>query len=105
VGDQAVGLQGTACDLLSDYNGLQVTLRKQFSYGFLMQGAYTFSKSLTNSNNLTASGNDLTNTAQQYGPSWFNPPRQFVMNYIWDYRSASTVAFWAECWRAGISPV
>ncbi len=84
VGYQAVGLQGTAYDLISNYNSLQVTVRKQFSHGFMMQGAYTYSKSLTNENQLTANMNDASNTAAQYGPSYFNRPSRFIMNYSWD---------------------
>ena len=84
VGYQAVGLQGTAYDLVSNYNSLQATLRKQFSHGFLVQAAYTFSKSLTNSNQLSANSNNAGDTAQQYGPSWFNRPNRFTINYSWD---------------------
>ena len=84
LGYQAVGLQGTAYDLVSNYNSVQVTARKQFSHGFTLQAAYTFSKSLTNENGLVANGNDPLNTAQQYGPSYFNRPSRFIMNYSWD---------------------
>lgn len=84
VGYQAVGLQGTAYDLISDYNSFQATLRKQFSHGFLLQAAYTFSKSLTNSNQISANSNNASDTAQQYGPSWFNRPNRFIVNYSWD---------------------
>ena len=84
LGYQPVGLQGTAYDLISNYNSLQATLRKQFSHGFLVQAAYTFSKSLTNSNQLSANSNNASDTAQQYGPSWFNRPNRFIVNYSWD---------------------
>ena len=84
LGYQAVGLQGTAYDLISNYNSLQATVRKQFSHGFLMQAAYTYSKSLTNSNQESANSNDASNTAQQYGPSWFNRPNRFIINYSYD---------------------
>ncbi len=84
VGYQAVGLQGTAYDLISNYNSFQATLRKQFSRGFLLQAAYTFSKSLTNVNQLSANSNNAGDTHQQYGPSWFNRPNRFIINYSWD---------------------
>ncbi|HTR35324.1 MAG TPA: carboxypeptidase-like regulatory domain-containing protein [Bryobacteraceae bacterium] len=84
LGYQAVGLQGTAYDLISNYNSLQATLRKQFSHGLTLQAAYTFSKSLSNSNQESANSNDASNTAQQYGPSWFNRPNRFVINYSYD---------------------
>ena len=84
LGYQAVGLQGTAYDLISNYNSLQATLRKQFSHGLTLQAAYTYSKSLTNSNQESANSNDANNTAQQYGPSWFNRPNRFIINYSYD---------------------
>jgi hypothetical protein len=84
LGYQAVGLQGTAYDLISNYNSLQATLRKQLSHGFTFQAAYTYSKSLTNSNELSANSNDASNTAQQYGPSWYNRPNRFIISYSWD---------------------
>jgi len=84
LGYQAVGLQGTAYDLISNYNSLQATVRKQFSHGLLMQAAYTYSKSLTNSNQLSANSNNASDTAQQYGPSWFNRPNRFIINYSYD---------------------
>ncbi len=47
LGYQPVGLQGTGYDGIYNYNSLQVTVRKQFSHGLTMQGAYTWSKDLT----------------------------------------------------------
>ena len=84
LGYQAVGLQGTGYDLISNYNSLQATVRKQFSHGLVLQGAYTFSKSLTNENELVADMNNASNTAAQYGPSYFNRPQRLVVNYSWD---------------------
>ena len=40
------GLTGTAFDGSSNYNSLQVTVRKAFSHGFTMQASYTWSKDL-----------------------------------------------------------
>ncbi|HLK48506.1 MAG TPA: carboxypeptidase regulatory-like domain-containing protein [Bryobacteraceae bacterium] len=84
LGYQAAGLQGTAYDLIESYNSLQVTVRKQLSRGFLVQGAYTYSKSLTNSFINTANSNLSTDTAQQYGPSEFSRPNRLVVNYGYD---------------------
>jgi len=78
------GLQGSAFDGVSNYNSLQVTVRKQLSRGFSLQGAYTFSKSLTNIYDTTANSNDANNLAQQMGPSNFNRPQRLVLNYSWD---------------------
>ena len=84
LGYQAIGLQGTAYDLVETYNSLQATVRKQFSHGFLMQAAYTWSKSLTNSFINTANSNLSTDTSQQYGPSNFNRPQRLIVNYGYD---------------------
>ena len=78
------GLQGSAFDGISNYNSLQVTVRKQLSHGLSLQGAYTWSKSLTNIYETTANSNDANNLAQQYGPSDFNRPQRLVVNYSWD---------------------
>jgi hypothetical protein len=78
------GLLGTGYDLISNYNSLQVTVRKQFSHGFTMQAAYTWSKSLTNSNENSANYNDASDTHQQYGPSYFNRPQRFIINYSYE---------------------
>lgn len=78
------GLLGTGYDLISNYNSLQVTLRKQFSRGLTMQAAYTWSKSLTNSSENSANYNNASDLAQQYGPSYFNRPHRFIVNYTYD---------------------
>jgi hypothetical protein len=89
LGYQPVGVQGTAFDGMSNYNSLQVTLRKSFSHGILMQASYTYSKDLTNINYYSggavgANINDPHNLAQQYGPAYFNRPQRFVVNYSYD---------------------
>jgi hypothetical protein len=78
------GLLGTGYDLISNYNSLQVTLRKQFSRGLTIQAAYTWSKSLTNSTENSANYNNASDLAQQYGPSYFNRPHRFIVNYTYD---------------------
>jgi Carboxypeptidase regulatory-like domain/TonB-dependent Receptor Plug Domain len=82
------GVDETAFDGVSNYNSLQVTLRKQFSHGFLMQASYTFSKDLSDIEAiLTGSGansNVPTALAQQYGPVGFSHPQRFVVNYSYD---------------------
>jgi len=84
LGMTPTGLEGTAFDLSSNYNSLQVTVRKQFSHGFTMQGAYTWSKALTDSFDNSANVNNANNLAQQYGPAYFNRPNRFVVNYNYD---------------------
>jgi hypothetical protein len=84
LGYQAIGLQGTAYDAYANYNSFQATVRKQFSRGFSLQGAYTWSKNMT-----VLSGNGQTNVnnavdmAQQYAPSNFSRPQRFVINYLY----------------------
>ncbi len=82
------GVDETAFDGISNYNSLQVTLRKQFSHGFLMQASYTYSKDLTDiAAILSGSGansNVPTELAQQYGPVGFSHPQRFVVNYSYD---------------------
>lgn len=85
VGYQPIGLQGTAFDGISRYNSFQATVRKQLSHGVTLQGAYTFSKALTDIGPVTtANSNNASNLLQQYGPAFFNRPQRFVVNYSWD---------------------
>jgi hypothetical protein len=84
LGFGASTLQGTAYDGISNYNSLQITLRKQLSRGLSFQAAYTYSKSLSNIYNTTANSNLSTDMAQQYGPTNFNRPQRLIFNYGWD---------------------
>jgi hypothetical protein len=82
------GVDETAFDGISNYNSLQVTLRKQFSHGLTMQASYTWSKDLSNIPaivGLTGANSNLpTNLAQQYGPVAFSHPQRFVVNYSYE---------------------
>ena len=49
-----------------------------------MQGSYGWSKSLTNSLLNTANSDDPRDLEQQVGPSYFNRPQRFIINYSWD---------------------
>lgn len=77
------GLQGTAFDGIENYNSLQLTVRKQLSHGLTLQGAYTWSKSMTDILSGNTNSNDPLNLAQQYGQSYFNRPQRFIINYAW----------------------
>jgi DNA ligase (NAD+) len=66
----------------TNYNSLQATVRKQFSNGFMVQGAYTWSKNLTNLANNQANSNNAEDMWQQWGPAQFNRPHRFVLNYL-----------------------
>jgi hypothetical protein len=83
VGYAPAGLQATAFDGTSNYNSLQVTLRKQLSRGLTLQGAYTWSKSLTDLFDDSANSNIASSLGQQYGPSFFNRSQRFILNYSW----------------------
>ncbi|MGP0073644.1 MAG: carboxypeptidase regulatory-like domain-containing protein [Bryobacteraceae bacterium] len=82
------GVDETAFDGVSSYNSLQVTVRKQFTHGFLMQASYTYSKDLSDIGAILsgtgANSNLPTALAQQYGPVGFNHPQRFVVNYSYD---------------------
>ena len=93
VGYAPAGLQTTAFDGISNYNSLQVTVRKQLSHGLTLQGAYTWSKSLTDVTVDSANSNNAGNLAQQYGPSYFNRPQRFVINYSWQIPSLKRQGF------------
>jgi hypothetical protein len=92
VGYAATGLQGTDFVGISNYNSLQVTLRKQMSHGLTMQAAYTWSKSLSDlavtSFYLSANSNNPQDLGQQYGPSGFNRPQRLSVNYQYDLQIA-----------------
>ncbi len=84
LGYQAVGVRGTGFDGTSNYNSLQVTVRRQFSHGLMMQAAYTWSKDLTDLYDSVANSNNASNLAQQWGPALYSRPQRFVVNYSYD---------------------
>ena len=84
VGYAPAGLQATAFDGISNYNSLQITVRKQYSHGLTLQGSYTWSKSLTDLTVDSANSNNASFLTQQYGPSYFNRPQRFIINYSYD---------------------
>ncbi|HTA43223.1 MAG TPA: carboxypeptidase-like regulatory domain-containing protein [Bryobacteraceae bacterium] len=84
LGYQAVGVRGTGFDGFSSYNSMQVTVRKQFSRGFTFQGAYTYSKTMSDQYNNVSNSNYAGNLAQQYGPTEYSRPQRFVANYSYD---------------------
>ncbi|MBN2242052.1 MAG: carboxypeptidase regulatory-like domain-containing protein [Acidobacteria bacterium] len=85
IGFQPTGLQGTYFDGKSNYHALQATVRKAFSYGLTLQASYTFSKSLaTLGAGDSSNSNDPLDQDQQYGPSGWNRPHRFILNYQYD---------------------
>jgi hypothetical protein len=85
IGYQPTGLQGTYFDARSNYHSFQANLRKAFSYGLTLQASYTFSKNLTTLGaGDSTNSNDPMNQDQQYGPSSWNRPHRFILNYQYD---------------------
>jgi hypothetical protein len=50
----------------------------------MIQGAYTWSKTLTNLANNQANSNNADDMWQQYGPAQFSRPQRFVASYSYD---------------------
>ena len=98
------GLDVSSFDGITNYNSLQLTLKKQFSHGLQTEAAYTFSKSLTDMQpsvgqpgEFAANINNPSIMSESYGPASYNAPQRFVVNYSYDLpRSASTRARWAK---------
>ncbi len=75
---------------LSNYNGLQASLKKQFSSGLQFTANYTWSKAMDEISDVftTANGQtgitDASNPRYDYGPADFDHRQAFVMNGIWE---------------------
>jgi hypothetical protein len=69
----------------SNYNGLQVSVRKQVSHGLMFQAAFTHSKTLTDfvgeGGDLSADSNNPANLAQAYGPADFDRANRLIFSY------------------------
>ena len=76
----------------SDYNALQVTLRKRFSHGLQFQGAYTWGRTMGDVSGTNFVGglagsvnsNDPTNRAQQHGEADYDRAQRLVINYSYE---------------------
>ena len=89
IGYQPAGLQGTYFNGSSNYHSLQTTVRKAFSYGLSLQASYTFSKNLTDLGGVglsagSSNSNDPLDFDQQYGPTSWNRPHRFILNYQYE---------------------
>jgi hypothetical protein len=78
------GLTGTAFDGTSNYNSLQITVRKRFSYGLTMQASYTYSKDLGDLTGNSGNSNNPEYLSQQYGPVAFSHPQRLIINYSYN---------------------
>ena len=101
MGIPSTGLQLVESGGNSWYNGLEVSLTKQFSRGLQFLASYTFSKSLdTDGANIngTAAGNTFTrgnqnSPAQRWGRSSFNRPNRFVFSMVYALPSSYSKSF------------
>ena len=79
------------------YNGLQIVLSEQASFGLHVQAAYKFSKLLSNQGSISSGGgngplgrinmnsNEPSNSRQQYGRSGSVAPQRLAVNYGWEF--------------------
>jgi hypothetical protein len=78
-------LQVTEYNGAARYNSLQATMRKQFSHGLSFQASYTWSKDLSDlSGASVANVRNPLDLQQQWGPTSFNRPQRFIINYAYD---------------------
>ncbi len=78
-----VSAQNPTLSTLESYkfNGLEVTVRKQMSHGFQVQGAYTWSRAFIT----TPFGiNTAPYLVHVYQPNNNYRPQRFVLNYVWN---------------------
>jgi hypothetical protein len=74
----------------SNYNALNVTLRKKFSYGLSFNANYTYAKALDDlsdvfrARNAAISVTDNQNPSLDYGPADFDIRHRFVFSYNYD---------------------
>ncbi|HMF76561.1 MAG TPA: TonB-dependent receptor [Bryobacteraceae bacterium] len=68
----------------SNYNALQASLEKRFSYGLSFLTSYTFSKSLDDASTWGGSVVDVTNFRLERGLSTFDTRHRFVASYTYD---------------------
>jgi hypothetical protein len=75
----------TCADGDSNYNSLQVTLRKQFSHGLTFQAAYTYGKTLTDfegtGGDVGGDSNNPSHLSQSYGPADFDRTHRLIIYY------------------------
>src|SRR5438128_1553905 len=83
LGFQPNGLQGTEYVGVAKYDSLQTTVRKQFSRGLSFQGAYTWSKNLSNVSPTAGSANSnlACDLRQQYGQTGFRRTDRIIAIY------------------------
>jgi Carboxypeptidase regulatory-like domain len=81
--DFSVSLPALVSAGTSDYNAFELNFQKRYSHGSLFQIAYTFSKSLTDSDT-QRNQLDLVDRKIGYGLSNDDVPHRFVASFIYD---------------------
>ena len=89
------------------FNSLQVTVRKQLSYGLTFQAAYTWSRAFADFLGPGgANSGDPNNLAQQYGLNTQYRPQRLVINYSYQIPTGSmkgvakaVLGGWSSGWR------
>jgi hypothetical protein len=85
---------------ISNYNALQVGLRKRMSHGLQINASYTYSRSLDEGSGLGAglffNGNDPLNPRTSYAPSDFDRPHVFTISYLYQFPSIKNAARWVD---------
>ncbi|MBZ5673218.1 MAG: carboxypeptidase-like regulatory domain-containing protein [Acidobacteriia bacterium] len=92
LGYQPAGFQVTSFDGVSNYNSLQITVRKQLSRGLSMQASYTWSKDLSTLAGNSSNSNNPNFIGDNYGPVGFNRPQRLIVNYSYDIPSSNVRA-------------
>ncbi len=97
LGYQPVGVQKTEYDGTMNYNSLQTTVRKEFSNGLALQGAYTWSKNLSDmalgGPYYSKNSNNPDDPKQQYGRTSYNRPHRFILNYRYEFPQSAHTGF------------
>jgi hypothetical protein len=68
----------------SEYNGLQITLRKEYSHGFTLLSGYTWAKSLDNDSYDLRATRNYRPGDMDHGRSVFDLRNRFTASAVWD---------------------
>jgi len=68
----------------SDYNSLQVQLKRQMSKGLMLQVVYTWSKAMADASNFGQGPQNSYDLRAERGLASFDRPQVLVLNYIYD---------------------
>jgi hypothetical protein len=80
---------------VSNYNSLQVNLKRRVSNGLMFGIAYTWSKSMDTASDAGTNIPNHYDPKEFYGPSDFDTRHIVVINYVWDIPFADHASNWA----------